>query len=134
MIHATRVAVPNAGSSIEGMVTLASSVTVPACPAGTPRSLADFVPTATAATLEDANQSAVVRAGLTDAGGAFTIGNVAPDSYALGAMDVTVGDQQTGSWKLSFTTTVLPTSATVTQGQNVTGVAYTVTNATCTQL
>jgi hypothetical protein len=134
VIHATRVAVPNAGSSIAGTVTLASMVSVPACPAGTPRSLADFVPTATAATLKDANQLAVVRTGTTNGAGAFTIDNVAPDSYALGVMDVTVGDQQTGLWKLSFSGAALPASVPVVQGQNVTGVAYTISNATCTAM
>jgi hypothetical protein len=135
VIHATRVAMANAGtSSISGTVALAQGVTVPACPAATPRSLADFVPTARAATLKDASQNAIVRSGTTAAGGAFTIGNVAPDSYTLGVMDLTVSDI-TGNWKLAFTATAAPATAQVVQdGQNVTGVAYTVTAASCTAL
>ena len=132
VVHATRVAVPSqplAGSSISGTVALGSGVTIPACPAGTPRSLADFVPTATAATLKDVNNAAVVRSGTTTAGGAFSINNVAPDTYALGAMDVTVS-----GWKLTFNASAVPASTPVVQGQNVTGVAYTITGASCTQL
>jgi hypothetical protein len=137
VVHATRVAVPNAplsGSSISGMVALDAGVTIPACPAGTPRSLADFVPTATAATLLDANNASVVRSGTTSGAGAFTIANVDPDTYTLGVMDLTVGDQVTGSWKLSFTASANPASVPVVQGQNVQGVAYTVSAATCTAL
>jgi hypothetical protein len=136
VVHATRVAVPNAplsGSSIGGTVTLADGVTIPACPAGTPRSLADFVPTATASTLVDANNAAVVRSGTTSGAGAFTIANVDPDTYTLGVLDLTVGDQ-TGNWKLSFTAGAVPASVPVVQGQNVQGVVYTVSAASCTAL
>jgi hypothetical protein len=135
VIHATRVALANAGtSSISGTVALAQGVSVPNCPAATPRSLTDYVPTATAATLEDASQNAIVRSGTTTAGGAFTIGNVAPDSYTLGDLDLTVSDL-TGSWKLAFTATAAPPNVQVVQdGDNVTGVVYTVTAATCTPL
>jgi hypothetical protein len=135
VIHATVAAEPNAplagGSSIGGTVALASGASIPECPAGTPRSLADFVPTATAATLKDANNAAVVRSGTTTVAGAFTIANVAPDTYTLGAMEVVLGNQQTGSWKLVFTATANPASAQVTQGLDVQGIQYSVTGAAC---
>ena len=134
VVFATRVAVPNqplSGSSISGTASLASGVTIPQCPAGTARSLADFVPTATAATLKDANNAAVVRSGTTTAAGAFTIANVDPDSYTMGTLPVTVGTGTT--FNLTFATTANPATVQVQQGQNVTGVAYTVTAASCTQ-
>ena len=93
--------------------------------------LIDFVPTATAATLKDANNAAVVRSGTTTAAGVFTIANVAPDTYTLGAMEVVVGNQQTGSWKLVFTAAANPANAQVTQGQDVQGIQYNVTGAAC---
>ena len=138
VVHATLAAEPNAplagGSSITGTVVLAQGASIAPCPAGTPRSVVDFVPTATAATLKDANNQSVVRSGTTTSTGAFTIANVAPDSYTLGALEVPVGNQQTGNWKLVFAATAAPPSAQVVSGQNVQGVVYTVTGATCQQM
>jgi hypothetical protein len=135
VVHATLSTEPNAplagGSSIGGTVALAQGASVAPCPAGTPRTLADFVPTATAATLKDANNMAVVRSGTTTAGGVFTISNVAPDTYALGALDVPVGNQQAGNWKLVFAASAAPASTPVVLGQNVQGVVYTVTGTSC---
>jgi hypothetical protein len=133
VVFATRVAVPSqplSGNSISGSVALGSGVTIPQCPAGTARSLADFVPSATAATLKDANNAAVVRSGTTTATGAFTIANVDADSYTLGTLPVTVGTGTT--FNLRFTATANPATVQVQQGQNVSNVAYTVTAVSCT--
>jgi len=135
VIHATRVADDDAGdgSSIQGTVAIqtdgegAATFDVPACPAGTARSIADFVPTATAATLLDDEGAAVVRSGVVDAtAGTFSIGFVVPDSYAMGWTEVELGD-----FKLVWTAEVTPASVVVEEDADVTGVAYTLTGASC---
>lgn len=113
-------------SSILGTVALGSEVTIPECPAGTPRSITDFVPTATAQTLVDGESQPIVLIGSVAAEGTFQINFVAADTYSLGytpSLDL-------GDFALVFTATVEPTEAVVGD-QNVTGVAYTIQSATC---
>ena len=112
--------------SIQGTVALADGVTLPECPAGTARSLEDFVPQATAATLIDDAGAAVVRSGEVDGDGEFEIDFVSPDDYALG-FDPTV---ELEGFDLTFEATVDPASVTVGD-DDVDGVVYTVTGASC---
>lgn len=112
--------------SIEGTVALATGVTIPECPAGSARSIRDFVPMATAANLLDDAGSPVVRTASVDADGEFEMDFVSADTYTLG-FDDTV--ELTGS-NLTFQATVSPTTVTVA-GEDVDGVAYTITGATC---
>lgn len=120
VVHATLSTVPGdplSGASITGRVTLATDagglplVTVPQCPVGVLRSLTDFVPTATASTLVDAEGDAIVRTGVVNADGTFTINSVTPDTYAMGLMNVEVGDAVTGMFRLQWT--AIPSPATV---------------------
>jgi hypothetical protein len=144
VVHATFSTEPgdpiSTGNSIAGTVALAvdgqgnPTVTIPQCPAGTSRSLTDFIPTATAATLKDANNAAVVRAGVVESNGTFSISGVDPDSYAMGFLDVQVGDATTGDWRLTWSATASPPNVTVTDGTATPSVAYTVTGASCVAL
>jgi hypothetical protein len=119
-------------SAIRGTVAIQNnasgqpSFTVPQCPAGTARSITDFVPKATAATLKDAANAAIVRTGTVAANGTFSISPVDPDGYAMGYNEVLLGAS-----KLVWTATVAPANVTVHAGSDVTGVVYTLTAASC---
>jgi hypothetical protein len=113
--------------SIEGQVVLAQGVTIPDCPAQAARGLRAFVPTATAQTLVDGQGDPVVRTGSVDEDGEFEIHFVAADTYTLGYE----GTIDYGDWLLEFTATVEPGEVTVAD-EDVEGVVYTVTGATCT--
>jgi hypothetical protein len=130
-IHATLVPAPTQTSAISGTVTIAQtngqpSFTIPQCPSGTARSITDFVPTATASTLKDVNNAAIVRTGTTAANGTFSISAVSPDSYAMGFSPLLLGPS-----KIVWTGTVTPTTVTIASGQSVTNVAYVLTGASC---
>lgn len=114
------------GVSIEGQVVLADGVEIPACPEGTPRDLTAFVPWATAATLTDDEGAAVVRTGSVDEDGEFEINFLAPDTYTLGY----AGSIEFVDYALVFTATVDPAEAVVAD-EDVEGVLYTVTAASC---
>jgi len=135
VIHATRVDDDGAGetSAIQGTVAIQTdgqgqpTFAVPECPAGTARSIADFVPTATAQNLQDSESNPVVRSGTVQASdGAFSINFVAPDTYTLGFAEVDLGD-----FNLVWTATVAPTEVTVVEGADVGDVLYTLTGASC---
>lgn len=111
---------------IEGNVVLGDGVTIPACPAGTARGFEDFVPTATANTLQDDEMNPIVRTGTTDAAGAFAIDFLQTDTYTLGYQ----GQLDFEGASLIFAATVDPTEAVVNQDV-VSGVEYTITSATC---
>ena len=118
---------------ISGTVALATDdegtplVEIPECPAGTPRSLEDFVPVAIATTLVDDQGSPVMRTGVTAADGSFTIHALGPDDYDLGYM----GNIQFESDDLVWTAQANPALVTVGQGDQVTGIEYTITGASC---
>jgi hypothetical protein len=127
-------------NSIDGTVALAvdgqgvATVAIPQCPAGTGRSLTDFIPSATAATLTDADDEPVVRAGIVAANGSFSINGVDPDTYDMGFLNVEVGDATTGDWALTWSATVSPLNVTVVDGVTTQAVNYTVTGASCVAL
>jgi hypothetical protein len=100
--------------------------TVPQCPAGTARSITDFVPRATAQTLNDAQGNDVVRTGTVAANGTFAISPVDPDTYTMSFSETLLGD-----WKLVWTGAAVPAQVTVAAGSDATGVIYTLTGATC---
>lgn len=112
-------------SDVNGTVQLGNGVVIPECPAGTPRSVADFIPQATTQTLVGAD-GPIVRTGVVAEDGTFTISFLAPDGYDLGYVStVELGDQD-----LMFTASVNPPAVTVTNG-DVGGVVYTIDSATC---
>jgi Domain of unknown function (DUF4382) len=128
VIHATVVEDTQEGATLSGAVALASGVTVPACPAGTPRSIQDFVPTLTAATLLDASNLPLVRTGTVAADGSFAVAFLAPDTYTLGYM----AETNLNTHELVWTATVTPASVTIaSDDDDETGIAYTVTGVTC---
>jgi hypothetical protein len=95
--------------------------------------LGDFIPLATATTLEDDQQQPIVRTGTTVGEGDrpwstvdFSIGALAPDIYDLGQ-----GELEVDLSILTFQTAIVPSQADLTQNDLVDGIAYTVTGWTC---
>jgi hypothetical protein len=128
VIHGTWVeGGPALGPGVRGQVDLAEGVTIPACPAGTARSVEDFVPVATATTLVDGDGFALVRSGVTAADGTFVLGPLAPDTWDLGF----VGTLELEGAALTFEASAAPTQALVADA-DVTGVTYTISSASCT--
>ena len=131
VIHATQLDDSEAGATLAGTVVLASGVTVPECPAGTARSIEDFVPTLTAATLLDEANQPVVRTGTVAADGTFEVTFLAPDAYTLGSVSETNLDTH----KLVWTATVTPACATIAgNDDDKAGIVYTITGVTCVAL
>jgi hypothetical protein len=123
---------------ITGTVALANDdggvpIEVPTC-GGEARTLADFVPAATAATLTDDEGEPLLFTGTTASNGedfTFAIGVGGADDYTLGYATQTVFDSE----QLEWTATVAPEGVTLAeQGDEATGVAFTVTAATCTEV
>lgn len=112
-------------SAIRGTVALDASVEIPECPAGSPRSVEDFIPTATAQNLTGTD-GPIVRNGAVAADGSFAISFLAPDTYTLGH----VGALELGDFELVFTASVEPAEATV-EDTDVEGVVYTIESAAC---
>ena len=128
VIHATVVEDVHEGATLTGTVALATGVAVPECPAGTPRSIQDFVPTMTATTLVDASNEPLVRTGTVAADGTFAVTFVEPDAYALGYLAKT----NLNTHELAWTATVAPASITVaSDDDDQAGIVYTVTGVTC---
>ena len=129
VIHAELVAAEDVDgnlSDVEGVV-VAGAVIVPECPVGTPRSIEDFVPTATAQTLVDDEGDPIVRTGVVAANGAFSIGGVGPDTYTLGFQQ----SFDYGTHTLTFGAAVVPSQVTVTEDGSVGVAAYTLSSAVC---
>lgn len=112
--------------AIHGMVVL-DGVSIPDCPTGTARGLDDFVPLATAVTLKDDAMMPIVRAGVTEPGGAFSIDFLQADHYDLGYQ--TQLDFVGAS--LVFTASVTPMPQVLVDDDLVDGVEYTITDAQC---
>ncbi|MDP2481073.1 MAG: DUF4382 domain-containing protein [Candidatus Palauibacterales bacterium] len=108
--------------SIEGKVTLADSVTVPAC-GGSDRSIQDFVPTATATP----DTSSVTEQGAVQADGSYAIDYLAPATWTMGYVEATGYD---GGDTLRFTATADPATVDVTSGATASS-DFTVTGAEC---
>jgi hypothetical protein len=117
------------GAEIEGTVELAAGVTIPECPAGTPRSLEDFVPTATAGTLVDDDGNPVLRTGEVDDDGSFEIDYLPPETWTLGWLNPVALDGA----NLVFQGTVEPVTVVVTQesDDDVEDVRYVITGSVC---
>jgi len=133
VIHATHLqdddeGLSEAGVSLEGQVVLDTDVTIPECPAGTPRDLTVFVPSASAQTLTDGEGVPVIRTGTVEDDGEFKINFLEPDTYTLGHEAIVFGD-----WALEFTTTVVPAEVPVAD-EDVEGILYTITGASCNDI
>ena len=123
---------PGAGASISGSVALGvdgggQPIVLPACPAETPRTIQDFVPTATAATLVDDADQPIMRSGEVGEDGTFSIDFLDADSYAMGFMS----PLELGDMRLVFEATVDPATADIVGEADVMGVAYVITSAAC---
>ncbi len=126
---------PGAGSEIAGTVALANDaagapVEIPACPAETPRTLRDFVPLAVAINLVDDVGDVFVRAGEVREDGSFSIGFLDPDTYTMSHMTAV----EVGSMQLVFEATVVPETAEVAAGSDVSGVEYVIESAVCEEI
>lgn len=124
VIHATDFGV---SGGISGTVALDDGVTIPECPAEETRGLDDFVVTATAETLTDDDGNLVERRTSPNTDGDFSIGFVHPDDYDMGF----VADIEFETDALVFEATVDPGQVTVGSGDQVSGVSYTITSASC---
>jgi len=113
-------------NAVRGTVALATGVEIPACPEGSPRSLTDFIPTATLVGIVDGDGQPIVRTGTVATDGTFQIGFLASGSYDLGYVGALVLDDH----QLIFGASVIPTQAMM-DGADVEGVAYTIESATC---
>jgi len=100
-------------------------VTIPDCPAGTPRDLTAFIPEAIAQTLTDDFGEAVNVTTEVASDGSFSFPFLHPDGYDLGF----VTDVEFGSATLTFGADA-PGLVQVTSGANLV-VTYTITSATC---
>ena len=124
VIHGT--VADESGAHVSGTVALQEGVAIPACPANQPRSLRDFVPTATSRTTVDGDGAPLHRTGSTVDAGAFRIGPLESDTWALGY----VSEIGFGSDRLVFEATVDPDVVDVGD-QGASGVSYRITSATC---
>lgn len=127
VIHTTAMRDGPDGNAIEGTVALGDGVVLPECPAGTARSLEDFIPTATSLTLVDGEGEPIVRSGSVDDSGAFTIGFVPMGEWSMGW----VGSLDLTDQALTFEASVEPDEVEIEPGSDVEGVTYTVTGASC---
>jgi hypothetical protein len=100
-------------------------VTIPECPAGTPRDLTAFVPEAVAQTLVDDLGEPVTSTTAVASDGSFSFAFLHPDEYDLGF----VADVEFDGATLTFGAEA-PGIVDVTSGGDA-AVAYTVTSATC---
>jgi hypothetical protein len=131
VIHGTLVEDTQEGATLTGTAVAATGVTVPECPAGTPRSIQDFVPTLTAATLLGADDLPLVRTGTVAADGTFAITFLAADTYTLGH----VAETNLNTHELVWTATVTPATVTIAgNDDDKAGIVYTISNVTCVAL
>ena len=100
-------------------------VTIPECPAGTPRDLRDFVPEAVAQTLTDDLGEPVTATTQVAADGTFSFPYLHPDTYDFGY----VTDIQLGTSTLTFVATA-PGPLDVSSSASL-EVEYTITSAVC---
>lgn len=132
VIHGTLTDTPTSAKAVLGQVELGvvagttTPIEIPACPEGTPRSVLDFIPTATADALFDGDGNPIVRTGAVAEGGAFQISFLANGSYTLGFVE----PMPLGDYVLSFTASVEPAQVLV-QDADVEGVVYTIQLAEC---
>jgi hypothetical protein len=119
-------------ASISGDITLGTGVTIPACPAGTSRSIEDFMPTATADSLDNADGADVVATGHVDEDddeAEFKIWRLKADTWTLGHKAETVLTE--AGHKLVWAATVSPTTVELSAGERAEDVEYTITSVTC---
>jgi len=100
-------------------------VTIPECPAGTPRDLTAFVPGAVAQTLTDGVGDPLTATTTVRADSSFSFPYLSPDEWDLGY----VGDIELSGYTLTFTADA-PGIVDVTSGAD-SQVEYTITSATC---
>jgi hypothetical protein len=111
-----------ASGTIAGRVDVDAQVAgIPDCPAGTARSVQDFVPTATLST-----DASAVSSGTVQADSSYAIDFLAPATYLMGSEDTVAFDNDT----LLFAATPSADQVTLASGDSAT-VDYTITSATC---
>jgi hypothetical protein len=112
--------------SLSGTVEVDGGVSIPDCPAGSPRDVTDFIPLATAQTLVDGDGLPILRAAAVAADGSFEFAFLDADDYALGFQDRLEFEGAT----LEFAAEVDPETVAIAE-EGVGGVTYTITSATC---
>jgi hypothetical protein len=130
VMHGMLVEGVSAAKAVRGTVELAMDggdpILLPECPPGEPRSIQDFIPTATLTGILDGEGNPIVRSGAVAEDGSFQISFLAPGSYSLGH----VAALTLGEFVLSFSAVVEPGEVTV-GADDVTGVVYTIQSAQC---
>jgi hypothetical protein len=130
VIHGMLTESVSSARAIRGTVGLAmdgeNPILLPDCPPGEPRSIQDFIPTATLMGILDGEGNPIVRSGTVAEDGSFQISFLAPGSYSMGH----VAELTLGEFVLSFTAGVEPAEVTVGSG-DVEGVVYTIQSAQC---
>jgi hypothetical protein len=100
-------------------------VTIPECPAGTPRDLTAFVPRAVAQTLTDDLGDPITATAVVAGDGSFSFSFLSPDGYDFGY----VSEIELGTSILTFVATA-PGVLDVSSGADL-DVEYVITSATC---
>ncbi len=117
------------GSVALGTDAAGEPVTLPEC-GGVERTLADFVPVATATSLVDGDGDALRFSGEVDLAGGFRIDVLGADLYELGYRSELILE----GWRLDWSAEVEPEAVAVEPGVEVAGVSYSVTGASCEEL
>jgi hypothetical protein len=103
------------------------TISFPTCPEETtPRTIQDFIPTATLMGVVDGDGNPIVRSGTVFEDGSFTIGFLPPGTYDMGYE----GSLILGANVLTFTATVEPEEVILTDA-SFDEMVYTITSATC---
>lgn len=111
--------------AVTGVVDVAAGVSIPECPAGTPRDLTAFIPEAVAENLLDDLNNPVTTTTAVASDGSFSFPFLHPDEYDFGF----VTDVDFGGATLTFGADS-PGLVDVTSGANLV-VSYTITSAEC---
>jgi len=134
VIHGTLTDQPASGLAITGTVQVGlddqnNPIPIPPCPTTStePRSVKDFVPTATIQGLVDGDGHPVTRGTRVDEDGSFTIGFLPPGTFDMGYTGTVSIDDD---FVLVFTATVEPAQV-ILSTESFDGVAYTITSAVC---
>jgi hypothetical protein len=112
-------------NSISGRIS-ENGVALPTCATAGPRSVADFIPTATAVGVLDEEGNPLVWSGAVASDSTFLIGFLPKGTYTMGYLSAITFDQE----QLTFVANVSPGEVKM-EGSDVEGVTYTITESSC---